>query len=110
MPVQLASRLQTWGGQVVREGREKLGCTFWEAAQDQAFREKMAKSKSGGPNRKSLANFCRAIQMIHNGEDQVRNEAVPPGLRDNHDAPVGEVMPLGTVKKQKQARAFVCPE
>ena len=59
-----ARKLEVWGRWMVTEGKEYLGWTFFQVAQKDEARGKFARMRSGGPNRRSLASYCRAVDVM----------------------------------------------
>ena len=73
-----AERMLRWGQTEVRERKEKVGMSFLEAANDKAFRLKMTRAKGGGPNRKSLASYCKALQLMEAENEEPEEEIAEP--------------------------------
>lgn len=101
-------KLAAWGQERVVEGKEYLGWTFEAVGLNAEARLKFSRSKAGGTNRKSLAAYCKAVEIMYKFEEaepQISHQPVacsalvasphqpPPPDQQAANTPAGEVQP-----------------
>jgi hypothetical protein len=89
--------MEEWGREVLREGKEFVGWKFADIALDQQARGKFARSKTGGPSKRSLAAYCRAVEVMMKFDGEV------PAAEEKDDVGTATLVPAFTAAKKEQA-------